>query len=291
MFTYTKTEAPFRAVKYTVTVTDGEDKGEELLVKLREEEKVLKNAACWLHISEEAMETSWVELKESDLKSSNWFKRVKDLGYKLHRNINNEYVYYRWIADVDNPVEDSVPSFATSIEGVSVFVFSPCKTKILLVHEYGKYKAITGALKYGENETDSVIREVKEESGLDIDRSTVKWVGCWRASKARFGMINDNHHAFLATCKDVSTLKADGFEIKDTNNFRWFPVANVLYWILKHKDDVLGNDKPAFAQSFLAEESQNVSYATIFFLENTLLGNTHKGGYTRSHGNTTFYLC
>ncbi|SNW62489.1 NUDIX hydrolase [Orpheovirus IHUMI-LCC2] len=291
MFTYKKTEAPFRAVKYTINVSDNEDMADELLVKLSEENNNLKNAACWLHISEEAMETSWLELKESDMKSTNWFKIVKQLGYKFHRNVGGEYVYYRWIQDENNPVEDSVPSFATSIEGVSVFVFSPCKTKLLLVHEYGKYKAITGALKYGENETDAVIREVKEESGLDVDEESMKWIGCWRASKARFGMINDNHHAFLASCKDMSSLKADGFEIKETNNFKWFPISDVLYWVLKHKDDVLLNDKPAFAQSFVVNESQNVSYACIFFLENTLQGNMHRGGTTRSYGNTTFYLC
>lgn len=59
------------------------------------------------------------------------------------------------------------PVFSTA---VSVEVQSPDRERILLIKQYGKdrYILVAGYVNKGENAEDTVVREVKEEIGLDV---------------------------------------------------------------------------------------------------------------------------
>lgn len=59
------------------------------------------------------------------------------------------------------------PVFSTA---VSMEVLSPDRERILLIKQYGrdKYILVAGYVNKGENAEDTVVREVKEEIGLDV---------------------------------------------------------------------------------------------------------------------------
>lgn len=59
------------------------------------------------------------------------------------------------------------PIFSTA---VSMIVKNPAKDKILLIKQYGKphYVLVAGYINKGENAENTVVREVKEEIGLNI---------------------------------------------------------------------------------------------------------------------------
>ena len=144
---------------------------------------------------------------------------------KFHHYLNGAYTYYIWNVkdDSGNPIEDKVPAYATSIEGVGALILSPDLTKVLLVWEYGKWKMVTGAMKAGESPVATLRREIQEEVGLEIMDDVCR-VGGWHISRSRFNEINDNFTAFVVVAKSEK-FTVDNVEIKDA---RWFNCNELL---------------------------------------------------------------
>ena len=59
----------------------------------------------------------------------------------------SEFIYCKW---TDPTHTDAIPPYATSIEGGGLLVLSPDETKLLMVHERGRWSFPGGAVDYNE---------------------------------------------------------------------------------------------------------------------------------------------
>jgi 8-oxo-dGTP pyrophosphatase MutT (NUDIX family) len=140
--------------------------------------------------------------------------------FKFHHYLNGEYCYYIWN---NQEIEDKVPEFATSIEGIAALVLSPDQTEILLVWEYNKWKPITGAVESGHSLLKTLAKEVHEEVSVELDPDfEPRYLGGWNYPAARYHTINDNLFCFAVRALSKN-FQVDGVEIKQA---QWFPLAD-----------------------------------------------------------------
>lgn len=168
----------------------------------------------------------YIEIPEKLL--SLYLDRLLYFHCKFHHFQNGAYTYYIWNVkdESGNPIEDKVPAYATSIEGVGGIIMSPDNTKVLLVWEYGKWKLVTGSMKAGESPIATLRREIKEEVGLEITNNITR-VGGWQISRSRYNEINDNFTAFVVQATSEN-FTVDNVEIK---NAQWFNYHQLLFMI------------------------------------------------------------
>jgi hypothetical protein len=96
---------------------------------------------------------------------------------------------------------------------------------VLLIWEYGNWKAITGSVDLRENSFNTMRREVQEEVGVTLDgQFTPRYIGGWQKACARDKAINDAFmvYAVRASSKDV-VLKTD-----EVGNAHWFDVRYLV---------------------------------------------------------------
>ena len=130
-----------------------------------------------------------------------------------------EHVYYKWAGD---PKDDLVPAYATSAEGVSAVLLSPDESKVLLVWENKKWKAVSGHVDAGELSVRSAERELSEEVGATVDPSfSPVLVGGFISSKNKDQNINNNFHAYILRAASES-IQPDAAEISEA---RWLDRA------------------------------------------------------------------
>ncbi|CAD7955257.1 unnamed protein product [Amoebophrya sp. A120] len=131
-----------------------------------------------------------------------------------------EFIYYKWIGRE----KDRVPPYSTTQGGVGVLIFSPDLSKLLLVHEYGWWKPVTGMVGYNETKLEAVTRECFEEVGVPIDlEKGMYFLGGWHSGGQWDRVINDEFSTFAVIAK-AEEIKVDGEEIKDA---RWVEVAKI----------------------------------------------------------------
>uniref|UniRef100_A0A7S3Z5A1 Nudix hydrolase domain-containing protein n=1 Tax=Lotharella globosa TaxID=91324 RepID=A0A7S3Z5A1_9EUKA len=127
-------------------------------------------------------------------------------------------IWYKWTR---KDVESRVPKYATSIEGGGAIVLSPDEKEFLLVFEYGRWGRAGGALDLGESCIETAIREVDEETGVELDDSFVPLLGLgYQQPCSRDGLINDHFLYFLVKAK-TKTIKLDETELQGG---KWFDV-------------------------------------------------------------------
>jgi len=132
-----------------------------------------------------------------------------------------ELVYYCWPADTP----DMVPTYSTSIEGVTGLILSRDETKLLMVWERKSWSTPGGAVNAGESKVDALEREVMEEVQLKVDRgwNGMRYLGGWQQQCARDNLINDNFSVFVVRC-ETEYMKPDGIEIKEAHWLPWKPI-------------------------------------------------------------------
>lgn len=98
---------------------------------------------------------------------------------------------------------------------VSVEIQSPDRKKILLIKQYGKdrYILVAGYINKGENAEDTVIREVKEEIGIDVHSVHFEKSEYFPPSNTL--MLN---FSCVADTEDLSHVSE-----KEIDSCRWFP--------------------------------------------------------------------
>ena len=81
------------------------------------------------------------------------------------------------------------------------FVFSPCGTKVLMVHRvgraddphFGKFNGLGGKVEPGEDVAAGMRREIREEAGITCDElqlaGTVSWPGFGKRGEDWFGFV------------------------------------------------------------------------------------------------------
>jgi len=142
--------------------------------------------------------------------------------FKFHRYLNNHYTYYTWN---NSRIEDKVPDFASSIEGVQGFILSPDEQEVLLVKEHNMWKGISGAIKSGDGLVESLVREAQEEVGVKIDLQGFepRFVGAYHTAKSRYGVINNNFHCMVVRAVERS-FTVDNVEIFEA---QWFKISGL----------------------------------------------------------------
>lgn len=116
-----------------------------------------------------------------------WIKKHK---FELHQaRLDGKFVLYTlWRND---KIPNMIPAPPTACRGVAVVVLNKDKTKCLMVKERRrdvlKMKLVTGVVDVGENVVDAAIREVKEETKVDISDpiEPVHFAGGLETSNAR----------------------------------------------------------------------------------------------------------
>lgn len=126
-----------------------------------------------------------------------------------HRLIFKENGIDGKIPYCDNCGEFRYPAFNSA---VSAIVMNPLKTKILLIQQYGKTDNIlvAGYITKGENAKQTLIREVKEETGLDV----VEYI---YNDNEYYEKTNTLMHNYVAICTD------DNFTLNsEVDKAAWF---------------------------------------------------------------------
>lgn len=143
------------------------------------------------------------------------------MRFHHYHSQTSEMIWYLWARDG----EDMVPSYATSIEGGGVLVLSPDESQVLLVREYGRWGRCGGAVNVGESCLDAALREVVEETALEIDADFTPLLGlCYDQPKSRDGVINDHFMLFFVRAQHMQ-LEVDFEELEDA---RWFDRAELV---------------------------------------------------------------
>lgn len=122
------------------------------------------------------------------------------------------------------------PIFSTA---VSMVVQNPSKDKILLIQQYGKKNnvLVAGYINKGEDAQSAVVREVKEETGLDVTECTF--------NKSEY--FSPTNTLMLNFSCIVSDEDLSGLNTEEVDKAQWFSVK-----------DAVKNIKPdSVAQRFL----------------------------------------
>ena len=111
----------------------------------------------------------------------------------------------------ENCGEYRYPMFNTA---VSMLVMNEAKTRVILIRQYGKphYVLVAGYVNRGEDAEDAVVREVKEEIGLDV--SSVSFNRSHYFPPSNTLMLN-----FTVTVPDT-----DASPNWEVDGWNWFPV-------------------------------------------------------------------
>ncbi|CAJ1971614.1 unnamed protein product [Sphenostylis stenocarpa] len=109
----------------------------------------------------------WLKLP---IQHSNLVDSAVKAGFRYHHAEADYLMLVRWIPDTP----DTFPANASHRVGVGAFVFNNNKKEVLVVQERGGkfrgsgvWKMPTGAVNEGEDICEAVIREVKEETGIE----------------------------------------------------------------------------------------------------------------------------
>lgn len=108
--------------------------------------------------------------------------------------------------------EDGTVGFRPSVRGIIIR-----GDKIAMIHslKYNYYKFPGGGAEQGEEQIDTLIREVREESGLNVIKASVREFGyVRRIQKGEFEdiFIQDNYYYLCDAEEQIDVQKLDGYE-------------------------------------------------------------------------------
>lgn len=175
---------------------------------------------------------------------------VEKKGYTFHHFENGAYVFYKWnVPDVP----DKVPAWATSMLGVSCLILSPDQKSVLMIYEYGKFKAVTGVLESGHLFGQTCFKEVEEETGINLDPEFGLHIcGGGILSNAKLG-VTDAFLCFVAKAQNTEVV-LDKFEIK-SGVYQWFSIDFLIGQVAPLATSALAN--------FTSKSKDIASRATI----------------------------
>lgn len=138
--------------------------------------------------------------------------------------------------------KDYSKSPMTCKSGAGVLLFDSPRTKVALVLERGKWKMLTGTTELGERVSQTVIRETKDEVGVDLDPESLHEVAFLNTGTPEYNYFLIIYEAVLKDSRverggseaTPDVLKPDGVEIKEAGlapsaqRVKWFPVSELL---------------------------------------------------------------
>ncbi len=126
---------------------------------------------------------------------------------------------------------------------VYVSTFVKCNDEILLIQEgkqncYGKWNVPSGHLEENEDILSGAIREVREETGLDVELSSL--IGVYNN---QFENSNSIQFVFLAKTEDLADLAFDHKEILDAKWVKFDEVCSLDLRDAEYIEDALNKIK------------------------------------------------
>lgn len=159
---------------------------------------------------------------------SRLIESIVPLGFKFYYNADNSFQYYLW--NVPN-VPDKVHPHASSCISIGCLILDPEEKNVLMVHEYGKWKGVTGVVELDHSIQQTVEKEVQEETGLTLD-SNFGYHLCVVSNCANYnlGGISNNNFIFVVKATDKN-VKLDPLEIK-SGQYKWIDIGFLLNHIV-----------------------------------------------------------
>lgn len=196
---------------------------------------------------------------------------MQEHGFYMHHIEEQTLVYATWRSKT---VENKIPEYATSTEGVGALILSPDLLKVLLVFEYGKWKLVTGNVERKERILDALKREISEEVHVTLnDQWPPVYLGGWsQAAVEPYRKVNNNFMVFAVQATSMD-FKVDNFEIKQA---KWFSIDDL--WIpklltlaeLQNLKIMNAKEKTTFATSSVEFNKTDFSCMAMLML-NTLI--------------------
>ena len=153
-----------------------------------------------------------------------------------------ELIYKKWVRE-NTP--NMVPPYATSIEGGGCLVLSPDGSEVMLVHEYGRWGRCGGAVDPGESSLETALREVSEETQIELDLERVNPVRIgisYHQPRSRDGRVNDNFVLFIVYAKKRNRDKDITIDHNELSGARWFSIEKLVGEFRKKIDDKNSNE-------------------------------------------------
>jgi isopentenyl-diphosphate delta-isomerase type 1 len=125
-----------------------------------------------------------------------------------------------------------------------IFVINS-KNQILLQQRSSKKKmwpdmwdvTAGGHLDTGEFSFEAVIRETKEEIGLDVSAKDLLFIGSARSSQVMGDITNNHFNEYFIVKKDLDITKLK-LQPEEVQNIRWFDVDDLLQKIANNYEDI-----------------------------------------------------
>lgn len=141
---------------------------------------------------------------------------MSEPGFEVHHSEPGTFLIKRCLGHQDRPC--NYPTYKTMSLGVTVVIFNGDLTQFLAVQEkqgfYKGWKAPTGSVDYEkEDEITAAVREVKEETKLDIKAEELRLVGMAPTEMLR-GRSPDRNFVFTCKVNNPSEIAAQPEEIK-----------------------------------------------------------------------------
>ncbi len=134
-------------------------------------------------------------------------------------------------------------------KAVVVFIISTDNKRVLLQQRSSNKKLwpnlwdITagGHVLKGEFGYQTVIRETKEEIGIDIDKKDLEFIGCTTSENISGDIINRHFNEYYIVHKDIN-IKDIVLQKEEVQDIKWFDKEEVIKRIKNNYKDLTGKD-------------------------------------------------
>ncbi|CAI2377601.1 unnamed protein product [Moneuplotes crassus] len=163
----------------------------------------------------------WISIP---IEKSSYIEAAASLGFEFHHTKGSVLVMSKWL---DTRTESRLPGYTTHYCGVGGFVLND-HDEVLLIQERNPYggtpfwKLPGGQVEENETLEQAVVREVKEETGVD---AKVEGVISFRENPHYLFKTHDLYFVFLMSCKkDENVIQKQEIEIAECE---WVPCKDL----------------------------------------------------------------
>jgi len=155
--------------------------------------------------------------------------------------------------DYKNYKENGTVGIRPSVRGI---IIKNGKLALVYSRKYDYYSFAGGGLNNGETNEDALIREIREELGLNVIPESIREYGLIvRKEKGAIDdlFIQENYYYLCDVSDQVTAQQLEGYEIDEAYELRWVTPSEILETNRKHSHGTL-DAQPWAAHLFEREE-------------------------------------